>query len=840
MRRLWLTLTLLCWAAVGAQAGPNEGGTLVWHLDPTIEYTSDISNYCGLSGVACQWDFDGCDNGYNYEGECQPQIGALNPTGPADATTYVAAVLAAFPEGSCPRVSGVTFGFATYDDTNVFIVNQGACGDFELPTNNWPGQFEGTAVTWSAPIVSQLVEIYWFAAYAYYADRDGSLTLAAHPTQGGKFADDSVPSVLDDIAGFSTLGLNGTPGENVLPEGGPVVGACCFEDGTCQVLNSDECGAAGGNYLGDDTVCDPNSCPQPPATGACCFEDGTCQVLTADECSGAGGAYEGDDTTCDPNPCPQPPAMGACCFPDGTCLVLTQDDCEGTTRHNPPRTNGDLMSRSGVPGEYQGDDTTCDPNPCPQPPATGACCFEDGSCQVLTADECSGAGGAYEGDDTSCNPNPCPQPPGTGACCFEDGSCQVLTADECAAATGSYQGTDTVCEPNPCPQPPATGACCYEDGTCQVLTADDCAAGTGEYQGDDTVCEPNPCPQPPVLGACCFQDGSCQVLNSDECGAAGGDYQGDDTVCDPNPCGIDFGALDISATILGDEATVDVTVEGPSGMFTGQTPLLLEELLPGEYEVMWVKPAHGGCTETYTVNYGETTEATCALVPYAVSVMQFMAEATPNSLDTADLEREVVVKVSGFTGNLDANSIDLGWIYFGDRRVVDADIRTVGVSGLNKGAVEIRVPARVLIDAVGNNGFANQQTSMVDVWTRISSSHDWVRSQLRVTLYRSTAAVASLASSGEFGAAVRPNPARGDMWIEWNSPVSSETELTIYDASGRVLRKLVSESKAAGLHQAQWDGRDATGSNMPSGVYYYRLTLRDTGEQISDKIYLVR
>ncbi|MCA9758888.1 MAG: hypothetical protein KDA27_24045 [Candidatus Eisenbacteria bacterium] len=296
MRRLWLTLTLLCWAAVGAQAGPNEGGTLVWHLDPTIEYTSDISNYCGLSGVACQWDFDGCDNGYNYEGECQPQIGALNPTGPADATTYVAAVLAAFPEGSCPRVSGVTFGFATYDDTNVFIVNQGACGDFELPTNNWPGQFEGTAVTWSAPIVSQLVEIYWFAAYAYYADRDGSLTLAAHPTQGGKFADDSVPSVLDDIAGFSTLGLNGTPGENVLPEGGPVVGACCFEDGTCQVLNSDECGAAGGNYLGDDTVCDPNSCPQPPATGACCFEDGTCQVLTADECSGAGGAYEGDDT----------------------------------------------------------------------------------------------------------------------------------------------------------------------------------------------------------------------------------------------------------------------------------------------------------------------------------------------------------------------------------------------------------------------------------------------------------------------------------------------------------------------------------------------------------------
>ncbi len=46
--------------------------------------------------------------------------------------------------------------------------------------------------------------------------------------------------------------------------------------------------------------------------------------------------------------------------------------------------------------------------PCPQPlGATGACCFSDGSCQTLDETECSGGGGEYRGDDTSCDPNPC-------------------------------------------------------------------------------------------------------------------------------------------------------------------------------------------------------------------------------------------------------------------------------------------------------------------------------------------------------------------------------------------------------------------------------------------------
>jgi hypothetical protein len=47
------------------------------------------------------------------------------------------------------------------------------------------------------------------------------------------------------------------------------------------------------------------SSPFAPPTGACCVGDqGECHVVTAGECETLGGQYQGDTTVCDPNPCP--------------------------------------------------------------------------------------------------------------------------------------------------------------------------------------------------------------------------------------------------------------------------------------------------------------------------------------------------------------------------------------------------------------------------------------------------------------------------------------------------------------------------------------------------------
>ncbi len=124
------------------------------------------------------------------------------------------------------------------------------------------------------------------------------------------------------------------------------------------------------------------------------------------------------------------------------------------------------------------------------PLLTGACCLPGGNCSVLTPAECAAQSGSYQGDSTTCTPNPCQQP--TGACCLADGTCTVLTSAACASQDGAYQGDGTTCSPNPCPQP--TGACCFTSGTCQVLTSAACASQGGTYQGNDVPCAGDLCP----------------------------------------------------------------------------------------------------------------------------------------------------------------------------------------------------------------------------------------------------------------------------------------------------------------------------------------------------------
>lgn len=49
-------------------------------------------------------------------------------------------------------------------------------------------------------------------------------------------------------------------------------------------------------------------------------------------------------------------------------------------------------------------------------------------------------------------------------------------------------------------------------------------------------------------------------------------------------------------------------------------------------------------------------------------------------------------------------------------------------------------------------------------------------------------------------------------------------ELKVYDVSGREVATLVSENLAPGEYRLQWDGKDALGNPLSSGVYFYRLT----------------
>lgn len=91
--------------------------------------------------------------------------------------------------------------------------------------------------------------------------------------------------------------------------GGGGVGACCYDDGTCDDLSETDCTDAGGNWQGEDTTCDDTGV----CVGACCEgEDGTTCVdnSTPDSCAADGGTWTDFGITCDSSPCVLPPCSG--------------------------------------------------------------------------------------------------------------------------------------------------------------------------------------------------------------------------------------------------------------------------------------------------------------------------------------------------------------------------------------------------------------------------------------------------------------------------------------------------------------------------------------------------
>ena len=77
-----------------------------------------------------------------------------------------------------------------------------------------------------------------------------------------------------------------------------------------------------------------------------------------------------------------------------------------------------------------------------------------------------------------------------------------------------------------------------------------------------------------------------------------------------------------------------------------------------------------------------------------------------------------------------------------------------------------------------------------------------------------------------------PNPFNPETWIPYQLAKPAEVMITIYAANGRTIRQLALGHQPAGLYQsrsraAYWDGKNALGEPVASGVYFYTLTASD-------------
>jgi len=83
-----------------------------------------------------------------------------------------------------------------------------------------------------------------------------------------------------------------------------------------------------------------------------------------------------------------------------------------------------------------------------------------------------------------------------------------------------------------------------------------------------------------------------------------------------------------------------------------------------------------------------------------------------------------------------------------------------------------------------------------------------------------------------------PNPFNPRVELQWSQPTAGTVDLTIYDARGRQVRRLLVGDQQTESGRVVWDGRDDAGRSVSGGIYLARLQTRSGIERV--KLTLVR
>ncbi len=93
-------------------------------------------------------------------------------------------------------------------------------------------------------------------------------------------------------------------------------------------------------------------------------------------------------------------------------------------------------------------------------------------------------------------------------------------------------------------------------------------------------------------------------------------------------------------------------------------------------------------------------------------------------------------------------------------------------------------------------------------------------------------------SAGRLSFWVYPNPFKTQNTIRYTVPSVKPVRLSVYDVSGRLIRKLVDTKQTTGTYSVVWDATDHAGQYVNSGIYFSILNIG--GETVQQKIVLLK
>jgi hypothetical protein len=271
------------------------------------------------------------------------------------------------------------------------------------------------------------------------------------------------------------------------------------------------------------------------------------------------------------------------------------------------------------------------------------------------------------------------------------------------------------------------------------------------------------------------------------------------------------GAL-VKATLL--NATVDMTgVAGYPSLREGWGRLLADNTLffDGDSSELWVvdvRHSDPGSLETdetavHSVNVTGSSQLKITLV-FTDEAAALGATLTPVN----DLDLEVVLNDGGQNPSWKGNVFSGGSSAPGGNFDPLNNVEVVLLPAPLPGSYSILVHARQVVSAGGQGYAVVVSGDLATASAGIDSPSASPRTRLAL-------------------APVRPNPFAfvPTASFDFALPKAGPATLEVYDASGRLVRELLTGALPAGDHTAAWDGRDAGGRPAPAGVYFVRLGL---------------
>ena len=230
----------------------------------------------------------------------------------------------------------------------------------------------------------------------------------------------------------------------------------------------------------------------------------------------------------------------------------------------------------------------------------------------------------------------------------------------------------------------------------------------------------------------------------------------------------------------------------------------------------WISAVDANLTTEQRTYYGHRNDISTPGIGIVINDISPHTEYDVNRDGVVDISD--LVMVAARLGQSGPNAADVN----GDGVVnVNDLILVAGALGETQAAPSLHPTALEMFTAADVRGWLTQAQGLALTDPKLQSGIHFLEQLLLVLVPKETALLPNY-----------PNPFNPETWIPYHLAKSAEVTLHIYAVNGTLVRTLTLGHQSAGIYQnrsraAYWDGRNAFGEPVASGLYFYTLTAGD-------------